>query len=318
VTSTATDKPRRFSQPYSSREALGLLIKNLTGPRLGGPPLPSLPRDGRLNRIERRLRLGFVGDLLPLRDKHLTMSPCLQRFFHGVDVLIGNFEGVLTDGREPRVFMGQAHDGRVLALLRALAPPHRTVLCCANNHGADFGTARYHTSMERLEALGYRTIGSAERPTLQLDHGVTLGAGTDWSNQPTDQISTLEPLGNQTPHGPFSILCPHWGYELETTPRAEQWYRASDWLSRWDLVVGHHSHTPQPMTAAAGRAGPTAVGYSLGNFTFGYDLAYHRHGLVLRVDIGPDAGGRWQVGALAWRRVMLRFHGKRGSIELAG
>jgi hypothetical protein len=301
-------RPSRFSQPYSAREALWWILKNAAGP----PPcrwsrLRSLPTDSLRHVIKPRLSLGFVGDILPLRKTVASLDPAVRQFFAGVDYVIGNFEGTLVDDRPPWVFMGQPHDDAALALLRQLAAPERTVLLCANNHSLDYGVDTYRASVRQLRSRGY-TVADHEWPCQRLVEGVSVVAGTAWSNQRRADFAPLAKIAADPPKAsPFRILCPHWGYELEHVPRRAQITDGDNWLRKWSLVVGHHSHTPQPIVERSCPDRHRVIAYSLGNFTFAYNLTHHRRGLVVRVDIGPGPDGGWDVGRLRWARVESVF-----------
>lgn len=300
---------RRFSQPYPAREALYWLFKNLAGPPRRVMPFAPLGPDVVLNPVEPRLSIAFVGDLLPTRHVHVSVDSAARAFLAGADWLVGNLEGPIVDGPVPWVFMGQAHDPDILGLLATLAPPERTVLLCANNHAADYGRAVHERSLALLQKAGIRSAGDRSRPTVELAPEVSVTAGTAWSNHPQD---FLAPLPSTPPRsGGLRILAPHWGYELETVPRPAQIVQGERWLRHWDAVVGHHSHTPQPVVAREQRGIRRAIAYSLGNFTFAYDLPHHRRGRMLRMEAGRRADGSWAVGRLRWAPIVLRFAGRR-------
>jgi hypothetical protein len=307
---------RRFAQPYPAREALLWIFKNLAGPPRQPIPFDPLGPDVVLNAITPRLTLAFLGDILPTRRVSFAVDPEVQAFVRGVDWLVGNLEGPVVSRRVPWVFMGQAHTPDILDLLETLAPPERTVLLCANNHAADYGPEIHQASRALLRRHGILCPGDRSQPTVGLTAPVALTAGTAWSNHEQEFLAPL-PAAPPAHHG-FRILCPHWGYELETVPRQCQITQGARWLREWDLIVGHHSHTPQPVTADAVGRQRRAIAYSLGNFTFGYDLPHHRRGLMLRVEVGPTPDGAWAVGRLQWIAIVLRFaHRRRATVAPA-
>jgi len=260
-----------------------------------------------------------VGDLLPTRRAAVQIGDDVREFLRSADVLVANFEGTIVDRPVPSVFMGQAHSPAVLDLLAELFPPERTVLSCANNHAGDYGWAQFCRSWQRLEDRGFTVIGRADRPGVILDGQLAIASGTTWSNQPCDYVCRLHEAADLSAHAAFRVLCPHWGYELHHYPDPEQVDLARRLLGRWDLVVGHHSHCPQPVTLLdAGTDTRRAVAYSLGNFTFGLDLRHHRRGLVLKLSVGPRPDGRWAVGRLEWRVTEIRFESRRrATVRLA-
>ncbi|MDH3190628.1 MAG: CapA family protein, partial [Acidimicrobiia bacterium] len=61
------------------------------------------------------------------------------------------------------------------------------------------------------------------------------------------------------------IVTIHWGVELDTTPRDEDWVRAEAMIAAGaDAIFGHHPHRLQPFDVVGGRP----VAWSLGNFVW--------------------------------------------------
>jgi hypothetical protein len=262
-----------------------------------------------LNAVVPALSVAFIGDVLPPRRVTITVAPEIKAFIHSADWLVANLEGPVVDGSVPWVFMGQPHTPAILDLLGTLAPPTRTVVLCANNHAADYGQQVHEKSLEILRRHGLLCAGARTEPTVSLAPGVTVTAGTAWSNHPQEFLAPLPAVSREGDR--FRILAPHWGYELETVPRAGQVEQGESWLRTWDAVVGHHSHTPQPISAPQVGSLRRPIAYSLGNFTFAHDLAHHRRGRILRMEIGPTPCGVWGVGRMQWMSVRLRFDGGR-------
>ena len=269
------------------------------------------------NPIRPAFTLAFVGDVLPFRGATYRVSNALHAFLASADTLVANLEGTIVEGRPPRVFMGQAHSAQVMDFLAGLFPPERTVVTCANNHAPDYGQALLERSHALLGARGFRTIGSVDAPA-SLIGAVAVAAGTDWLNRPAAQVQGLDPDPPVPGDAAFRVLCPHWGHELEAFPRPGQVQRAGRLLERWDMIVGHHSHCPQPVTLREGAGGRARqlVAYSLGNFTFGYNLRHHLRGLALKVSVGPQGNGTWAAGRVEWRPTAIRFEGRTAVVGL--
>ncbi len=306
-------RTRYFSQPYSLREAAAWLAHNVLGPSSAGRDLTSWIASGtEANPIRPELTLAFIGDILPLHGMRFRIADEVRSFVRDADLLVGNFEGTLVSGRPPRVFLGQAHDEDVLDLLAELAPPERTVLTCANNHAADYGWERFARSCERLEARGFTIAGRADRPAVTIAGKVVLASATAWSNRPCGYVARLADVRRDATAGAaFHILCPHWGYELRRYPDRRQILEARRLIAEWDMIVGHHSHCPQPVTLVSAAGARQLIAYSLGNFAFGLKLRHHRHGLVLKVRIGPGADGQWAAGTIEWVATEIGFAGGR-------
>lgn len=312
-----------LSQPYGARDAALWLLHNVAGPsRRHAGLTPSVPSGTIANAIQPALTLAFVGDVLPFRGAAFRVSGALHGFLASADVLVANLEGTIIEGRPPRVFMGQAHGATVIDFLASTFPPDRTVLTCANNHAPDYGWGAFERSRAMLAAHGFRTIGGVDAPATLVGGGVGVAAGTDWLNRPAGFVQGLDPAPPAPRGAVFRVLCPHWGHELESFPRPSQVRRTDRLLDGWDMIVGHHSHCPQPVTLRGGSEGGgegrarRLVAYSLGNFTFGYDLRHHLHGLALKVSVGPRPDGSWAAGHIEWRRTAIRFARSAAVVEL--
>jgi hypothetical protein len=303
-----------FSQPYGLRDAALWFVHNVAGPSARHAGLTrNVPSGTIANPICPKLTMAFVGDVLPFRGTRFRVSEELRAFLAAADVLVANFEGTIVEGRPPHVFMGQPHSPDVVDFLADLFPPNRTVLTCANNHAADYGAELFARSQELLAAAGFRTIGSIAAPGILID-GVEIAAGTDWMNRPAAYVQRLDYSRPTAAAAGFRVLVPHWGHELEAAPRPRQIQQAAGLLKQWDMIVGHHSHCPQPVSLLNERL----VAYSLGNFTFGYSLRHHLRGLVLKVSVGPheSGGGRWAAGRIEWRPITIGFEQRlRGCIS---
>jgi hypothetical protein len=295
----------RLPTPYNGRESAGWLWRNLTGPkRADETGVRFLPSPTRLNEITPRLRIAFLGDVMDVRGRGLVFDPAIAEFLTDADFLVANFEGTLTAARKTMPF-DQVHRPDTLAALAGLFPPEKTYWSIANNHAADFGEAACRASIARLRERGYHVFGTADEPSAAPCPEVRLIAWTRWSNH----ASAFLPHG-ATPDaglfrpGSFNIFYPHWGYELEWFPRRETVALGRRLLANCDAVIGHHPHTPQPVTsypdAATGREKPLA--FSLGDFSFcGPRFAFYRWGLMVKLEIGPTAAGLWAAGRVDWR-----------------
>jgi poly-gamma-glutamate capsule biosynthesis protein CapA/YwtB (metallophosphatase superfamily) len=113
---------------------------------------------------------------------------------------------------------------------------------------------------------------------------------------------------------PFNILLLHWGYEMTRFPGPYQILRGQELLEKWNLIIGHHSHSPQPVSAYRVDDQMRLLAFSLGNFTFGMNLSKYLHGLVLKTQLGIDQAGRWLVGDVQWRSTSIYFVRSREAV----
>ncbi|MBD3228893.1 MAG: hypothetical protein GF329_11960 [Candidatus Lokiarchaeota archaeon] len=300
--SWAQDKPRKkISTPYNFKEKVCWLKNNIFGPlKKFNDLITFLPQKIQLNDIKPEIKLGFIGDVMKMGKRELEFSDELKNFFNDIDYLIMNFEGTISDGK--KVFMAQKHDERIISFLKALFPPKNTILGCSNNHSGDFGWTEFNKSYNMLKEHGFIVMGRRDEPSIMLKHKINLVNLTRWSNQPCEYISKFDCIESYiNPEANFKILYPHWGFEMQLYPNSKQIEGTKSLLNDWDLIVGHHSHCPQPITAYKIRENLKLVAYSLGNFCFDSKFQKYRHGMVLNAEIGPDQDGKWKVGKVHWK-----------------
>jgi hypothetical protein len=286
---------------YPLREELRWLWRNIRGVRKTNPcTIQPLPEEALLNPIRTCLRLGFVGDIMEMRRKSLNITPAVPLFFQDCDYLIGNLEGTITKAGKPRLD-AQRHDPSILDTLAGLFPPDRTFLSVANNHAGDFPPAVFRQFLDLLQHRGYHLFGLRTAPCAHIAGCVQVAAASQWSNRPCTEIASLASLTGCSGTPAFRIAYPHWGYELERFPRPEVVQAGGELLQMHDAVLGHHPHFPQPLTAI--RQGDTMklLAFSLGDFCTGLPFKKFQDGMVCKLDIGPGAGGLWQIGAVRWR-----------------
>jgi hypothetical protein len=302
-----------FSQPYTFRECVAWIWNNLFGPSQKNANLTEWLSSGTtLNQISPVIRLTFIGDIMPCSGRELAIHDDIRQFVSDSDFLIGNFEGTILTTTARPVFMGQRHDPSVLHTLRTLFPAERTVLACSNNHSGDYGWTRYQRSCSILADHGFAVIGRRDTPTILLNHCVSITAGSWWSNQRCTFISSFSDCErNPLPDAAFRIFYPCWGYELQVYPNPAQIATAEQLLKRWNMIVGFHSHCPQPLCGYGTDDLRMLVAYSLGNFAFGRNLRKYLSGIVLKVEIGTSHSGKWAAGRVDWRFTKITFPTRR-------
>lgn len=298
---------RYFSQPYGLIDGLEWIFHVLIKPPGNHPNLEGfIPRDCRLNAIEPRIRLALVGDIMVLNGQDFGIGEDVRAFVRDADFLLANFEGTLDGPDIEPVFMGQTHAADILDLLAGFFPPSRTVLSCANNHAGDYGREAFDRSCRQLRERGFAVVGRRDEPAALLDGTVNVAACTYWSNQPCRFVASAAELGRyRAAEAKFNLLFPHWGYEMQLYPKTRQIREARALLAAWDMIVGHHSHCPQPAEAHRIDGNDRLLAYSLGNFCVGGKPSSAHSGMILKLELGPDAQGRWAVGETRWRFLEL-------------
>jgi len=293
--------------PYNMPESIKWLLRYIAdspGKNAGISNIISSPYE--LNEgIERRFVLTAIGDIMGMRGHRLVMQSALKEFISDSDYLIGNFEGTIT-GKKSAIWpisFEERHDAAITEELSGLFPPDRTYLCVSNNHACDFGAEDFFRSIGMLKSSGFNVFGWRDKPYCDINDNLRVISGTIWSNRKCDYIATFEMAENCVKHGAFNLLYPHMGYEFERYPRQEIVRLARKGISKFDAIVSHHPHCPQPVTTEETKSGPRLLAYSLGNFCCGSTKKIFRYGIVIKIELGQDCAGRWLIGRVEWRHV---------------
>ncbi len=292
------------NSPYNLRESLGYLKRNTFGPVSKNQGLVRYaPKSFELNpNIDSKVRVGFIGDIMDMAGYDLSLDAGVKEFFNDCDFLVGNFEATITTASG--AYMAQRHKPQILDVLADLFDPQKTCLSLANNHSGDFGYDVWVESKRQIEARGFQVFGTAETPFLDIREDLRLTGCTWWSNQPCDYIAMSDGVMEHVNPERFNLLYPHWGYELELYPRPVTIDVGAQWFAHFDVIIGHHSHTPQPIAVvttdeqdSVGRL----VAYGLGDFCIWEKLAHYLYGQVLKIEIGKTANGVRQIGKVDWQ-----------------
>jgi len=286
-----------------------------------------------LNELEeKRLKIGFVGDIMMMRKYKLIFSDEVKAFFNDVDIVLGNLEGIVTDSKckvtkqAHPITKLKSYQKIILKNLQGLLGDRTTgLLCLSNNHSIDFGNKEFHESLnfihsqEKIEVFGRNDISNV----FVKGKEINIASASEWSNQKTwNCISKFDENNLDSYFSPkkFNILYPHWNYENEKYVRRSLQKRAKGFLKddpikKLDLIFGHHSHVRQPIVKILDKTiGPSGsntkfwkvIAYSGGNFTSGVNFLRkkkHIHGKIMKCDIGPLKNNNTQlaVGTVEWK-----------------
>lgn len=297
-----------FSQPYGFVDSMEWIYNVMIRPsKACYNPSEYVHNNSEVNQITPRLRLAFIGDIMVLGETHLEFGDDVKNFFLDVDFLVANFEGtIVTRGSKP-VFMAQAHADNILRILGDFFPPKKTILSCANNHSGDYGWSSYRASYQRLQDHGFLTIGRRDEPSIVIDGNVNIAACTSWSNQKCRFVAMTDEADRYFfDDAKFNILYPHWGYEMQLHPKPCQVRQGRELLTKWNMIVGHHSHCPQPIAAYQISQQQRLLAYSLGNFCEAISKPHSHIGLILKVELGPDHRGVWAAGKIQWEIIAIQ------------
>lgn len=176
----------------------------------------------------------------------------------------------------------------------------------ANNHIQDYGVEAMLDGIEQVRVAGIAPVGAglnldeATAPALFEIDGWTvavLGMGgvvpsNSWlatedrpgmaSGDDTEQM--VESVAAAAEVADIVIVSIHWGWELETTPRADDRARAEAMVTAGaDVIFGHHPHRLGDVEFIDGRP----VFWTLGNFVWPYLSVPSATTAVARVIVSP-------------------------------
>jgi hypothetical protein len=157
---------------------------------------------------------------------------------------------------------------------------------------------------------------------VDLNEEIRVITGTQWSNQPCIHSCKLKESEQYLKQDSFNILFPHWGYELELYPRIGIINQGRDLLSKFDALIGHHSHCPQPISFFNIKNLSKLIAFSLGDFCFGWDLRKKKnemlsYGIALKTEIGVNPQGQLLIGNVDWTFLKSRpFSEKEFIVEI--
>jgi len=187
------------------------------------------------------------------------------------------------------------------------------IINLANNHMLDYhaevglrGTINYWKTKDVMTVGGYEgetdynTIRTIDRNGIKIavlsytygTNGNYLPAGTTDLWVPyIDDADIVRHIKEAKTLADCVIVSMHWGTENEFSPSAEQKRLAKMIADEGaDVLIGHHSHTIQPIEWVEGANGhKTLVTYSLGNFLHTQLNSYNLVGGTVSFDIVKDA-----------------------------
>jgi hypothetical protein len=295
--------------PYSIKENLGWLRRVITGPNTNNNNnVEYISKYSVLNNIRPKYTISFIGDIMDINLKDLIIGDSIKNFVKGSDFLVGNFEATLT---EKNLFNGKCHKPQIMDALTDLFDPTKTYLSTANNHSGDFGRIDFFDSINQLKSRGFHVFGTGETPFLDITNDLRIIGGTQWTNRSCDYLARLEDSTNYIKHGSFNLLFPHWGYELELYPRHVIINQGKEFLKKFDALIGHHSHCPQPVSYFPIDNDNKLIAYSLGNFCDGKNFEIHNYGILVKAEIGFNTDGKWSVGQCDWTFLNIRSFSKK-------
>lgn len=135
-----------------------------------------------------------------------------------------------------------------------------------------------------------------------------------------DDSTIIEQVSRARDSADAVVVSMHWGEENTFKTTAEQ-QRLAVLLSKYgaNVVIGHHSHTLQPMEWITNEAGDrTLVIYSLGNFISSQMKAYNMVGGLAEFDLVFATDGRVTVENAVMNPIMTHYSADGGKLDSQG
>lgn len=176
-----------------------------------------------------------------------------------------------------------------------------------NNHSQDYGTEAMIDGRQQLIDVGIGAVGvgkdafEAADPALYEISGWTvavIGFGgvapsASWyatvdspgMRSGDDIPSMVRAVEAAAEVADIVVVSIHWGFELDTNPRADDIERAHAMIDAGaDIIFGHHQHRMQPLEFIDGKP----VFWGLGNFVWPHNSVPSATTAVARVVVNPD------------------------------
>jgi hypothetical protein len=180
--------------------------------------------------------IGFIGDIMKMGEYTLKFEKRIQKFFKGVDLIVGNLEGIILKEKTTEGGIAtQNHNTEILTQLKGMVfEPDKSkwLLSVSNNHSADFGDKEFKNSRDCINkepnfyAFGDLDIDESHSAfpwdSNQLMDDINIVTGTMWTNRDSEDLFTR--FNNKDDYhkpGKFNIFFPHWHYENESYVRSK-------------------------------------------------------------------------------------------------
>ena len=223
--------------------------------------------------------VAFIGDLMGTSGKKLKFTASLIEWFQDSDLIVANLEGPLVE-TDDLVFIKQHNSPQLLTDLSTLLPLKKWAFSLANNHTFDYGQEGLNLTQKIISDSGAQYFGLETCPNLQFKDICIWGAA-DFSNVKNTSVLLNSKLLYKADLDlqKYQILFTHWGQEFYFYPSVDQVLSRNTNFKNFDFLIGHHSHTTQPIVFDQGRG----TAYSLGNFYIYFNKEMMRKGKVMKL-----------------------------------
>lgn len=236
----------------------------------------------------------------------------VEPYFKASDYNTGNFENPILLKDESEYQFEEDLSGKKSIFLHAqadvapyLSSINFTTINLANNHLMDYGEVGLTETLDTFAettttpvGAGYNKTQSGEIHYADFDgyEVATIGAtdvGYGWGFSTNHQgganktrLADLLPIVKEAKkRADLVIVHSHWGVEYDSSPNPRQKEIGHALIDAGaDIIVGHHSHTLQPVEIYKGKV----IFYSLGNFIFDQGWSKTKDSVIAQFKIKDD------------------------------
>lgn len=245
--------------------------------------------------IEDELSITFLGDFMGVGSKDVYIDDELKSFLHSSEKIVFNLESVVLDSNKTILSKQHTHP-LVFKKFMSQLITSKVLVGIANNHIYDFGINGMIGTINAINESGANYFGTINRPKILLGDGLAINASTFWKNKYDKFVNVY----NKTNHDEQVIEFVHWGQEFLARPCPSQEKIFQD-LPNTLCVIGHHSHTPQPIYLSNN----ILTAYSLGNFVTYFKSEKINNGLFLNLKLVKIAGD-WKIFSSEWDFIHIK------------
>lgn len=304
------------------------------------------------------LNISAVGDFLfhsnlqqqaaRLQNRYISIWEQILPLFQRADVRYGNLEGpvapgVLKDG-SVTTDPGTKYDGNVYsgyprfnypsAVAEDLKASGITIVSTANNHAMDRTSRGANLTIENLDRVGVKYVGTRKTSDAEKWYEVVQDKGfnTAWvacsfstNGLPdkqgqvlgcfsdTDKLLNLVSQLSKSYDAVF--VTPHWGDEYQLQPNSRQTALGRRLLEAGALaVIGTHPHVLQPWQKIVTADGKERfIIYSTGNFASGQVGVAKRTSILVYLTLGRNASKGTFIRGVGYVPLVMDAERGRGS-----
>lgn len=235
----------------------------------------------------------------------------VEPYFKASDYNTGNFENpiILRDEAE---YKNELPDKSIYLHAQADVAPYLssinfTTVNLANNHTMDYGLAGLTETLDTFGKTNTTAIGAglSKFESGKIHYAdfdgykvATIGAtdvGYQWGFSTNHQaganktrLTDLLPIVKEARdigEADLIIVHSHWGVEYDSSPNPRQKEIGHALIDAGaDIIVGHHSHTLQPVEIYKGKV----IFYSLGNFIFDQGWSKTKDSVIAQFKVKDD------------------------------